>query len=286
MKIETLVKDIEARLTSSEPYPEDAAKELAESLTKTVVAKLTEKRAAPTLRMSNLGWPDRKLWYAINRPELAEKLGAATRMKFLLGDIVEVVVLWLAKMAGHSVTHEQGKVSVHGVSGSVDALVDGELVDVKSASPASFKKFSKHGLSQDDPFGYRSQLGGYLSGVPSLDTAARRDRAHFLANEKVLGKLALDTHSKEELGSVTEETIAQKRAMLAWPTPPARCYPDVPDGASGNRKLGTGCSYCPFKQSCWTGLRAFKYSKGPVFLTEVKRTPDVPELSLREAAAD
>ena len=66
--------------------------------------------------------------------------------------------------------------------------------------------------------------------------------------------------------------------------PPDRCYDDVPDGASGNRKLDTGCVYCSYKFDCWhdanngTGLRAFQYATNVKYLTEVNRTPNVPEL--------
>jgi hypothetical protein len=45
-------------------------------------------------------------------------------------------------------------------------------------------------------------------------------------------------------------------------------------------KLGTGCSYCAFKKHCWPGLRGFAYSGGPRYLTNVVKTPDVPEFEL------
>ena len=57
-------------------------------------------------------------------------------------------------------------------------------------------------------------------------------------------------------------------------TPPDRCYSDVPDGISGNRKLAIGCFYCSHKRTCWSdanegkGLRAFNYAKGLRYLTQ------------------
>ena len=65
--------------------------------------------------------------------------------------------------------------------------------------------------------------------------------------------------------------------MVAEKQPPERPYKDVADGMSGNRKLGTMCSYCQFKTLCWPGLRTFVYSSGPVFMTKVVKTPNVLE---------
>ena len=68
--------------------------------------------------------------------------------------------------------------------------------------------------------------------------------------------------------------------------PPARCYNDTKDGESGNRKLAIGCVFCPYKKKCWAdanggaGLRAFKYSNGVRYLTQVAKTPNVEELEL------
>ena len=64
---------------------------------------------------------------------------------------------------------------------------------------------------------------------------------------------------------------------------PPRCYEDVEDGSSGNRKLCVECSYCAFKVDCWqdvnngSGLRKFIYSSGPRWLTVVKKEPNVME---------
>jgi hypothetical protein len=61
--------------------------------------------------------------------------------------------------------------------------------------------------------------------------------------------------------------------------PPDRCYSDVPDGKSGNRKLAAGCAYCDFKVECWKdandgkGLRKFKYSNGSRFFTKIVKRP-------------
>ena len=43
----------------------------------------------------------------------------------------------------------------------MDSKIDGEVVDVKTASSYSFKKFEQGTLNEDDPFGYVTQLTGY-----------------------------------------------------------------------------------------------------------------------------
>ena len=87
-------------------------------------------------------------------------------------------------------------------------------------------------------------------------------------------------------GFSTRDRIKYLKKVLERDTPPNKCYNPVPDGQSGNFKLPIGCVYCNHKVVCWSdsnqgkGLRAFKYAKGLRFLTEVKRLPDVEEISV------
>lgn len=272
--ISTLVKDIQDRLVSGKPFQADTVKIFAENLAAKLANRLSAERSQPTLRMSNLGTKcDRKLWYSINAQELAEPLPASTRFKFLFGDVIEELVFFLARAAGHKVEREQEEVKLDGVVGHIDGFIDDELVDAKSASTYGFKKFKEHGLVSDDPFGYIDQLGGY-------GAATGQTRGHFLAVDKTLGSICLDTHQLAQKDY--NQLIAEKRKLLSSATTPKKAYSDEADGKSGNRKLGIACSYCPFKRDCWPGMRTFKYSRGPVFLTQVVREPDVPELKYGE----
>ena len=269
--IDTLIPDIQERLTSGKPFDAETVSEFSKNLSAKLANRLAESRGRPTLRLSNVGTPcERKLWYSINTPEAAAPLSASTRLKFLFGDILEEVVLFLARASGHRVEREQEEVNVGDVKGHIDAVVDGELVDVKSASTYSFKKFKEGGLKTSDAFGYLHQLGAYLSAVGGK-------RGHFLAVDKTLGHLTLDTHEKTDIDY--EAMVKAKQAMLAQSEPPPRAYQDEADGKSGNRKLGLACSYCPFSKTCWPGSRTFAYSRGPVTLTKVERLPDVPEIT-------
>jgi hypothetical protein len=268
--IKTLVSDIETLLVAEAAHVEEVVTKFGTDLAGTLAGRLSRESGPASLRMSNLGTPDRKLWYTINRPHLRGPLPASTRLKFLYGDILEEVLLYLAEAAGHTVTNKQAEVHVHGVDGHIDALIDDHLVDVKSASTFSFRKFKDGLKSVDDGFGYRTQLGAYA-------TALDKRSASFLVADKTLGHVTLDTHEFPPRDLPAE--IDRKREMLAQPLPPGRCYVDEPDGKSGNRKLGFQCSYCDFKRACWPGLRIFNYSGKPVFLTRVLREPRVQEMS-------
>lgn len=265
--ISTLVEDIYAVFDKDVTVSPEDTKAFGEELSRVVTDAVTEQHR-PRLRLSNLGKPcSRQLWMDVNASELGEKLHGSTRIKFLIGHIAEAVVLFLAKLAGHSVTDQQREVNINGVKGHIDGLVDGELVDVKSASPYSFAKFAAGLIPQSDAFGYLSQLGSYAN-------AMRHPRAHFLVMDKVLGKLHLDTHELPEVDYNAK--VDATRAILSNATPPERGYEDEPEGASGNRKLCVSCSYCPYKFHCWPGLKQYSYARGPVYLTKVVREPRVP----------
>lgn len=264
-KIETLIDDIYSVFDKPSAVSPEVAESFGVRLAKMIVSRITERKEKNSLRLSNLGKPClRQLWYSINTPELGEKLSGATRIKFLIGDITEYVILFLAELAGHTVTDFQKEVSLNGVRGHIDARLDGELVDVKSASPYSFKKFESGLRAEDDSFGYLDQLGSY-------GAVDRDKRAHFLVLDKVLGKLHLDTHDLPEVNY--EEKIKSTRLLLDRNEPPERGFSDEPDGKSGNRKLCVNCSYCEFKDTCWPGLRVIPYANGPRFLTVVRREP-------------
>lgn len=232
--------------------------------------------------MSNIGKGARQLWYD-KRYGNEEVLSPSTLLKFLYGDIVEYIILFLARLAGHSVTALQSEVHLNGIKGHIDADIDGVTVDVKSASTHAFRKFSlpkddPNGLVENDAFGYVEQIAAYAK--------ARDTDGAFLAFDKQNGHLAYLEFSKDELNAFkVEDRIEYIKEAIDQPNEPERCYPDQEEGKSGNRKLGVNCSYCSHKTRCWAdanggmGLRTFLYSSGPVFLTNVAKEPQVKEIT-------
>lgn len=276
--LSTLVKDIYG-LFSEDYIPLEAAVEkFGVNLSKKVAARVSEQQNNPTLRLSNLGSKClRQLWYKINTPDKGEPLNPEARMKFLFGDILEELLLFMAKEAGHDVVGEQDDVDLYGVKGHIDCIIDGVLVDVKSASSFSFKKFEKGLTNENDSFGYLRQLSYYLEASQNDPRVKDKKGAAFLVIDKTLGHICLDYH--EFSFTKTNDKIDRVRRVLQEPIPPSRGFETELEGKSGNEKLGTNCSYCAFKNECYPRLRTFLYSSGPMYLTKVVREPNVPEVT-------
>jgi CRISPR/Cas system-associated exonuclease Cas4 (RecB family) len=276
--LSTLVDDIYGLFTKSHEFNQTNVEEFGKRLATHISNRVNDEKTGDRLRMSSLGTRcDRKLWYQSNAPESAEPLSGETRFKFLYGDILEELVLFLAKEAGHSVEGTQDTLTISGVKGHRDAVVDGVVVDVKSASSYSFKKFEDGLTDENDAFGYLDQLGAYLYASQKDEKVVHKDRAAFIAVDKTLGHITVDV--QPNTGKNYDKVVAEKKAVVSAKEPPARHYSDEPDGKSGNRKLGTACSYCNFKQTCWPSLQTYIYSSGPRYLTKVVREPDVPKAS-------
>ncbi len=276
-KLETLPQDIYSLFNPNEEHVcnEDNLEEFANNLKEIIRVRLgkQDEERGP-LRFSALGKPDRQMWYDTHPDGTKEEMSGKTYYKFLYGAIIEELLLLLAKEAGHSVTDTQAKVEVDGVTGSIDAIVDGVVVDVKSASPYGYKKFEYGTVTEDDPFGYVAQLSGYANVLTPGKSAA------WLAMDKVSGDICVSVlPSKVVEAHPPAERITHLKKVIESEEPPERCYQPVPDGASGNLKLGTGCSYCSRKFRCYPGLRVFAYSGGPRFLAKVAKEPNVPEIT-------
>lgn len=272
--LDTLVQDIYALFTEPHEFSEGNVEEFGKRLAQHISNRISDERPSDALRMSNLGTRcDRKLWYTINKPEAAEPFPPEVRFKFLYGDILEELVLFLAKEAGHSVEGTQDTLEINGVKGHRDAVVDGVVVDVKSASSYAFKKFDNHLTAEQDSFGYLDQLGAYLYASKDDPKVVHKDRAAFIAVDKTLGHITVDVqpNTYKDYAKIVDE----KKALVQLKALPPRAFSDEPDGKSGNRRLCTECSYCSFKRECWPGLQTFYYSTGPRFLTVVAREPNV-----------
>jgi hypothetical protein len=229
------------------------------------------------LRMSNVGKAARQLYYESKKDSSEpSSINAPTQIKFLYGHLLEEIVLMLVRMAGHKVTDEQKEIDVEGIKGHMDCKINGEVVDVKTASRFAFQKFQNGRLPYDDPFGYLAQLSGY-------EEAENTSNGGFLVMNKESGELCMYTPELEDKVDIVAK-INSLIPALALDTEPERCYDPVPDGVKGNMKLPKDCNWCEFKFQCHAdandgeGLRTFKYSNGLSYLTKVVNTPKVDEL--------
>jgi len=281
--IDTLIEDIhtllETGINTSTVQNRDKIRDFAMEISRSVSRQLGEgKREKMTsLRMSQIGKPDRQLWYELKSPVEPAPIDGQTKLKFIMGDILEALLILLTDLSGHEVTEQQKEVEIDGVKGHKDCRIDGTVVDIKSASSYAFKKFKEGTLHTDDPFGYIAQISGYAE-------AGKDEEAAFFAIDKSSGEMAV--MKVEPIRMINaKQRIGKVKNFISSDIPPARCYPDEEDGKSGNRKLAIGCVYCPFKEDCWKdanggrGLRKFQYSNGIRYLTQVGKVPDVKEVA-------
>jgi hypothetical protein len=276
--ISTLIDDIYKQVGKKDGwFTSDIANSFGLDLGDRLRLQLSEAKAPPTLRLSQMGPKcPCQLWHSIHSPGEAEPLPPWAEIKYAYGHILEALVIALAKAAGHEVTGEQDRVEVDGIAGHRDCVIDGCIVDVKSASTRSFQKFKDRSLSQDDSFGYLDQLDGYLTGSLHDPLVRNKDTAYLLAIDKTLGHMVLYEHKLRE-ASIRERIAGHKR-VVELDRPPVCTCTSIPDGKSGNMRLDVKASYNPYKYCCKPSLRTFIYSDGPRYLTKVVRTPDVPEV--------
>lgn len=277
--LNTLVQDIYDLLESGKANLDPVR------LSNMIVTKLDQQDNKLTLRMSKAGEKClRKLWYGVNSPEKAEPLPGRVRLHFLNGDLAEETILSLVEqLPNHTIVGRQEEVEIDGVKGHIDGIIDGTVVDVKSANSRGMEKFKYHKLDTDDPFGYRDQLELYYEALKDDPRVTEKGKVAFLAYDKELGHLILDEYPVRN--KPWKEILQNIKTELGKPEPPKRYYTDEKDGESGNRQLCLQCRYCDYKNECWkdsnggAGLRKFLSSQGPKWLTKVLKQPKISEIT-------
>ena len=187
------------------------------------------------------------------------------------------MLILFSSVAGHKVTHQQKEVTVEGIKGHQDCMIDNFLIDMKSASWRAFQKFKNNTLSEDDPFGYIAQMSAYAE-------ANNVEEGGFLVIDKQSGEICLSKVNSLEMINA-KKRITHLKKIIKHKTAPSKCFDDLPEGKSGNRKLDVRCIFCSHKSKCWSdandgkGLRIFQYERGKKYLTQVKREPNVTEIT-------
>ena len=277
MNIQTLIQDIYKVVGKEENWlTSDIATQFTSELTLKLQGSFTP-QTRTGLRLSGLGAKcPSQLWHSIHTPLAAEPLPPWARIKYTYGHILEALVIAMAKAAGHDVTGEQDVVSVDGVVGHRDCVIDGNIVDVKSASSRAFQKFKDGSIASQDSFGYLDQLDGYIVGSLGDPLVTNKTSGFLLAIDKQLGHMCLYEHTARE--ESIRKRIRDYRDVISLDSPPKCTCEEVPDGKSGNYRLGITASYNAFKYECNPRIRTFLYADGPRYLTRVVRKPDVREV--------
>ena len=132
--IDTLIEDIYKVFEDQVTLPDDLIKDFGTRVSDLVKNRIEEVRSgAEGLRLSQIGTPNRKVWYGLQNYD-KKPLTGQDRLKFMYGDLVEELLLLLIKLAGHTITDEQKTVTIEGVVGHQDCRIDNVITDIKSAS--------------------------------------------------------------------------------------------------------------------------------------------------------
>ena len=233
------------------------------------------KRREFQLRMSNVGRPSCQLWFEKNMPDYADPLPTTFVMNMMIGDIVEAVFKGLMKEAkvkfkdSDKVSLDLGETKV---SGTYDLILDDAVDDIKSASDWSYRnKFESYDtLAEEDPFGYVGQLAGYAK-------ASGKKAGGWWVVNKANGQFkyvpASNIDVDEEVKKLETNVNVVKSNVFK------RCFESVEETfrgkATGNRVLGTTCSFCRYKNSCWENLQEL-----PSLLSKAKEPKIVSYVSI------
>ena len=124
--IDTLIEDIhktlEEGINTANVQNRDAIHSFANDLAYSITRQLGEGKRVKqsSLRMSQIGKPDRQLWYELTSNIEPEPVDGQTKMKFIMVDILEALLILLTKVSGHEISEEQKEVEIDGVKGHRD----------------------------------------------------------------------------------------------------------------------------------------------------------------------
>ena len=243
--IDTLIHDVYEVMQTrdTEADVKKIAKIIGDEVAEAVEQAFGEPQPKNGLRMSGIGKCERAQWYSVKGYE-QEEIDGSVYLTFLTGHVMEALLLGIIEIAGHKVTGKQQKHEVEGVKGSQDCYIDGELVDVKTASAWSFdNKFKEDGIKEDS-FGYIKQLSGY-------GKAEDRDEGYFLAFNKNKSTLKL---CKQKLEKDIDKHIIQLKEKMELSTPPMRIAKATTVGKDGRERLNMNCAFCGHKENCFGSL--------------------------------
>lgn len=231
------------------------------------------------LRPSNVGKGLRWHWFSHKYPDISEGFEGKQILLFQAGHVQEAILLMYAKLAGHTVEMEQGKVALNSISGSCDCVIDGYLIDVKTTSDYSYKKFEEGTISLDnDPFGYIAQLSVYKEGL--VESGMEIKGQGWLAYNKNNSKMCLHLIPDSQLLKASKriDTIRDSYESDTMPE-------DLCEGAqpviekSGNEAMSMKCEWCPFKDKCWPDYKVYRYANKDKYFTKINKPLRVEEVT-------
>tara|TARA_R100000030_G_C3228724_1_gene117727 strand:- start:246 stop:953 length:708 start_codon:yes stop_codon:yes gene_type:complete len=180
-----------------------------------------------------------------------------TKLRNLYGDIIEAVIVMLLKTVKAKIEGIQGKVKLKtkyfDIKGTYDIIIDDRVYDIKSASSFSFRnKFSQgfQSMANDDVFGYLPQ--GYLY----AESLNKKFGGWIVINKETGEMLVTEPpHDDEDYKKDALARANNNIKALMEDKPFERQFELKNEkfgrNETGNKILGTVCSYCQYKHKCW-----------------------------------
>lgn len=199
-------------------------------------------RRSGTIRLSSIGRCLRQQAYkALDIPENGKEIDSRAKMVFFQGDMTELAIVHLAKLAGCKVTAigtEQMTISLDGIMGHPDGVLFHEgqvyLLEVKSMSSFGFSDFERGNLDE----GYRYQINAYM-------VALGLQKAAVVALNKDSGVLG------EMLVVRDEDIVADiKHRIEVLKNLDGLSLPDRPYSPDAKGFYPWNCLYCGFWKTC------------------------------------
>ena len=211
------------------------------------------------LYFSNIGQDARKLW--LEKEYGRVPMDSFTTFKMKYGDLIEQFLVTLLKAANVDVTDVDKDIQLMvgdtEIRGRMDLKVDGNIVDIKTASTYAYDtKFdSLKSMQAKDDFGYCSQGVGYMLADGSSKFSG------WLVIDKVSGHFkfvdAMPLNTLPEIQKTLND-FEYKINVINGVTPVPECAGIVDEyynrKATGRKTLSSSCNYCPHKSKCHPSL--------------------------------
>lgn len=199
-----------------------------------------------TIRLSSIGRCIRQQAYnVLGVEENGKQIDSRARMIFFAGDMAEIAIVQVAKLAGCDIIDcgaDQKTIVLDGIEGHPDGIYNdyphsnlSYLLEVKSMSSFSFKDFER-GILQE---GYQYQINAYMEalGLSQAIVVALNKDAGVLAEMIVSKDAAVVSDIKKRI-SFLKNVKADK-------------LPERPFGPNEKGHLPWNCLYCGHWKTCW-----------------------------------
>ncbi len=212
------------------------------------------------LRLSSIGKCIRQNAYNIlGTPPNGKEIDSRAKMVFFQGDMVELAIINLAKIAGCKIEDcglSQKTVEIDGIQGHPDGVVEHEgekyLLEVKSMSSYAFQKFEskKTNLEEDlvDGLGisYWYQFNAYMH-------ALGLNKCIFVALNKDSGIMQERIYSIDQgIVKKIKNNIFILKGLQEYPEHELETiFPGRPYTPDKNNELPWMCLYCSHWKTCW-----------------------------------